>query len=109
MPHVFISKNLLFSCFFVLIAAAGFAQHSGEQKLFEFTVEGMSSEKDAKSLDSLMLTKKGIYSSKTDFKTKKIEVKTIPQLDFGTVKSVLTVLRLEATDKDLKVTVIPGM
>jgi hypothetical protein len=100
-----LKKSVVFTLF--LFGALGvYGQEKKEKKSFEFTVTGMKSYRDAKSLDSLMLTKKGIYSSSTDYKTGTITVKTIPQLDFNTVKSVLTVLRLEATDKNLKVTTV---
>ena len=105
-------KNIIKTLFLLLLSLAvyqpGHAQQNKTKKVFEFSVTGLRNEQDAKSLDSLMLTKVGIYSSSTDFKTGMITVKTIPQLDFPTVKSVLTVLRLEATDKKLKITTEAG-
>ena len=101
-------KLLFLPLVLVMIFCVAKAQHSGDRKLFEFEVKGMQSDKDAKALDSLYLTKVGIFSSKTDFKTKMIKLETIPQLDFKTVKGVLTVLRLEATDEKLKVPTVAG-
>lgn len=95
-------KTILTLIVLALLSLKASAQAENKKSLvFEFTVSGMQSETDAAKLDSVMMTKKGIYASKTDFKTKKITVTCADFFDFNTIKAPLIVLGFETPDKDI--------
>ena len=95
-------KTILTLIALALLSINVSAQAENKKSLvFEFTVTGMTSEDDATKLDSVMMTKMGVYKSKTDYATKKITVTCADFFDFNTIKAPLVVLGFESPDKDI--------
>ena len=95
-------KTILTFIALALLSFKASAQAENKKSLvFEFTVTGMTSENDAAKLDSVMMTKMGVYKSKTDYATKKITVTCADFFDFNTIKAPLVVLGFESPDKDI--------
>ena len=91
---------LTIACAFILITGTISAQ-STQNQVFEFTVTGLLKQSDATLLDSAMMKKKGIYSSKTDFATKKITVTCASFMEFKMLNRVVVSKGFEADGKDL--------
>ena len=91
---------LIFSIFFTGTISA---QQDSKKQVFEFTVTGMLKQTDAALLDSAMMKKKGIYSSKTDFTTKKITVTCASFMEFKMLNAVVVSKGFEAEGKDVVV------
>ena len=91
----------------LLIGIKGFSQDQARKQeptkksVYEFSVSGMTSVKDAEKLDNAMTHMMGIYSSKTDFNTKKVNVFCAPGIDYRGLQLIVQSVGLVADDSYL--------
>lgn len=95
---------LVFTVLTAFCFTAQAQDNAKKQVVYEFTVMNLKTAKDAAKLDSVMLTKKLIYSSKTDFNTRRITVTVDPAIDFNALRAVVIYAGFECSNENVKKT-----
>ena len=83
------TKILALLAFVTFISKQGFAQEQRRQWVYEFAVVGLTSVNEAAKLDSLVLKKTGIYTSKTNYETKKVTIAVMPGIEYKALCDVI--------------------
>ena len=84
------TKILMLAVCTVLIGKLAIGQEQRRQWVYEFSVVGVTSVKEATKLDSLALKKYGIYFSSTNYDTKKVTMAVVPGLEYKALRGFIT-------------------